>query len=124
MTELVDRLAHGPCNRSGGVEEGWRPHPKFPGVRMKSLVTGKDNAGAFSTLLVKLEPGRAMLPHTHEKQDEQHLVLAGDGHVTLAGDEHAYSPGALIVIPRNTEHSVVAGKNGMVLTALFCPAID
>lgn len=124
MTELVDRLACGPCNRSGDAEEAWRPHPKFPGVRMKSLVTGKDNGGAFSTLLVKLEPGRAMLPHVHEKQDEQHLVLAGDGHMTLADDEHVYSPGVLIVIPRNTRHSVVAGKNGMVLMALFCPAID
>lgn len=100
------------------------PHPKFPGVRMKSLVTGKDNDGAFSTLLVKLEPGRTMLLHTHEKQTEQHLVLAGGGHMMLSGSNYAYYPGSLIVIPRNAEHSVVAGKDGMVLTALFCPAID
>jgi quercetin dioxygenase-like cupin family protein len=123
-TPLTARLAQGPLTAPTSAEDGWKPHPKFAGVRMKSLVSGRDSGGAFTTLMVRIEPGMAMLPHVHEGQTEQHLVLDGEGRMTLDGIERDYAPGTLIVIPKATGHSVVAGPRGMVLTALFSPAID
>ncbi len=124
MTDLTDTLAQGLRTAQTDAEEGWRPHPTFPGVELKPLVTGKDSGGAFSTLMVRLAPGGTMLPHVHEGQTEQHLVLEGGGRMTLAGTDLDYAPGALVVIPKSMQHSVAAGKRGMVLMALFSPAIN
>lgn len=126
MTEqpLTARLAEGIRTAPTAANDGWNAHPTFPGVRLKPLATGAETAGAFSTLMVRLAPGAAMLPHVHDGQTEQHLVLEGSGRMTLAQRSIDYAPGSLAVIPRETEHSVTAGDDGMVLMALFAPAIN
>lgn len=124
MTALTDRLATAPLTAPTPAEGGWVPHPKFPGVTMKKLIGRADTEGGFTTLMVRVEPGKAMLPHAHPDNAEQHLVVDGDGTMLLDGQEHAYTPGALVVIPKGIEHSVVAGPRGIVLMALFSPACD
>lgn len=124
MTTLTDLFAQGNQAAPTDSDAGWNPHPSFAGVMMKPLVKGADTGGAFSTLMVKLAPGARMLPHVHEGQVEQHLVLAGGGTADLAGKSAAYAPGALLVIPKATIHSVVAGADGMVIAALFSPAVN
>lgn len=124
MTAITDLLARG--NQAGPTQadQGWNPHPSFAGVRMKPLVKGEATGGAFSTFLVALEPGARMLPHTHDGQVEQHLVVAGGGTADLAGADVTYAPGALLVIPKATIHSVEAGADGMMIQALFSPAVN
>ena len=80
--------------------------------------------GAFSTLIVPIAPGGAMLPHKHEGQVEQHFVVAGEGVADLAGRRVDYAEGALMIIPPATLHSIRAGEAGMTLMALFAPAIN
>lgn len=124
MTTLADRLAAAPLTAPTSVTEGWTPHPKFPGVAMKKLAGRADTDGAFTTLMVRVEPGKVMLPHVHPENTEQHLVVEGEGTMVLNGREYTYAPGALIVIPKGIEHSVAAGARGIVLMALFSPACD
>ena len=101
----------------------WTDHPKFAGVRLRRLVSGAESAGRLTTLLVAIDPNGRMLAHRHTAQVEQHVVLSGDGRLELEGRRRDYRPGSLAVIPQNTEHSVTAGADGMVILALFSPAL-
>jgi quercetin dioxygenase-like cupin family protein len=123
MTTLIDTLAAGMRIAPSNADAGWVPHPSFPGVTLKRLVTADDTENRFSALLVRIEPGHGMLPHSHDRQTEQHLVLEGDGRLTLGENDCAYRPGALQVIPEGVHHAVAAGDRGMVLMALFAPAV-
>jgi quercetin dioxygenase-like cupin family protein len=101
----------------------WTAHPRFAGVRMKTLVAAAETAGAYSCHLVQVEPGHALDSHVHEAQDELHEVLGGAGEVTLGGRTAAYRAGTLGVIPRRTAHAVRAGDGGLVLLATFVPGL-
>ena len=118
---LLDRLAG--HDRPPSEQPVWDDHPKFAGVRMRRLASGAESAGRFTTLLVSIDPNRRMLAHRHEAEVEQHVVLSGDGRLELDGRIRDYQPGSLAVIPQNSEHSVTAGERGMVILALFSPAL-
>lgn len=123
MTTLVERMAEGDRTAPTPGDSGWTAHPSFPGVELKPLVRGIATGGAFSTLMVRIAAGGGMLPHLHEGQCEQHFVVSGSGRADLGGIEVDYAPGALMVIPKATRHSIVAGADGMVLMAVFSPAV-
>jgi quercetin dioxygenase-like cupin family protein len=118
---LLDRLA----GHDGPPSEwpSWAAHPKFAGVRMRRLASGGETAGRFTTLLVSIDPNSRMLAHRHDAEVEQHLVLAGEGRLELDGRFRDYRPGSLAIIPQNAEHSVTAGEGGMMILALFSPAL-
>ena len=118
---LLDRLA----GHDGPPSEwpAWAAHPKFLGVRLCRLVSGAESAGRFTTLLVSIDPHGRMLAHRHDAEVEQHVVLSGDGRLELDGRIRDYQPGSLAVIPQKAEHSVTAGERGMVILALFSPAL-
>jgi quercetin dioxygenase-like cupin family protein len=118
---LLDRLAghDGPASQ----QPVWSDHPKFAGVRTRRLASGAESVGRFTTLLVSIDPNSRMLVHRHEAEVEQHVVLSGDGRLELDGGTRDYQPGSLAVIPQNAEHSVTAGEHGMVILALFSPAL-
>jgi quercetin dioxygenase-like cupin family protein len=119
-TPLIDRL--GGADRPAAERPAFVPHPSFAGVRLARLVDAEAGGGALSTLLVALAPGARMLPHRHDHQTEQHLVLAGAGRLDLDGRTHEYRPGSLVVVPEGHEHSVTADEEGMMLLAVFSPA--
>jgi quercetin dioxygenase-like cupin family protein len=118
---LLDRLAG--CVGSLSQQPVWNDHPKFAGVRMRQLASGAESEGRFTTLLVSVAPNCRMLAHRHAAEVEQHVVLSGDGRLDLDGRIRDYQPGSLAIIPRNSEHSVTAGERGMVILALFSPAL-
>ncbi|MDY0305587.1 MAG: cupin domain-containing protein [Desulfovibrionaceae bacterium] len=101
----------------------WNPHPTFPGVALKHLVTGRDTDGSFSLHLVRLDPGKSIDAHTHAASWELHQVLEGRGSCRLGGRESAYGPGVGGVLPAGMEHSVQAGDEGLRLLAVFAPAL-
>ena len=101
----------------------FEPHPTFAGVRLKHAVRAGDTHGAFSSHVVLVDPGCALLAHRHPDQDEQHAVLRGSGRLTLDGAARDYAPGDIAVMPRGREHAVVAGADGLVLLATFSPPL-
>jgi quercetin dioxygenase-like cupin family protein len=101
----------------------WGPHPKFKGISMKHLVKGADTEGRMSCHIVKLDPNAILDEHTHDKQWELHEVIEGEGAFFLAAKEKPYHTGDLGIIPSGVKHKVVAGKDGIVLTAVFFPAL-
>ena len=101
----------------------WNAHPKFAGVSLRHLVTGKDTGGRMSLHHVRIDPGCAIGDHTHAGQVETHDVLEGAGSCTLDGRKIAYVPGVLAVMPADRVHRVDAGEGGLLLLATFAPPL-
>jgi quercetin dioxygenase-like cupin family protein len=102
----------------------WNPHPSFKGVSLKHLLLGKDSENLVSCHIVRIEPGCMLDTHVHVGKAEIHEVVSGSGTMYLDGKEIEYSVGKLCLIPANTKHKVVAGKDGMYLFAKFLPALQ
>lgn len=100
----------------------WNPHPTFKGVYLKNLVTEKDSNSRLAYHIVKVEPNCMLDTHVHETKIETHEVINGSGTMYLNDKEISYSVGCICIIPANTPHKVVAGKEGLYLLAKFTPA--
>ena len=101
----------------------WNPHPKFAGVSLKHLVTGKETGGRLSLHHVRIDPGCAIGDHTHAGMVEIHDMLVGSGTCTLEGSVIPYVPGIVGVMPADQVHRVEAGDRGMLLLATFSPPL-
>lgn len=102
----------------------WNPHPKFQGVYLKHLILGEETNNRLSCHIVKIEPYCMLDTHSHEGKIEIHEVVGGSGKFYLDGKEIDYSTGKISVIPANTPHKVVAGKDGLFLFAKFTFALQ
>jgi len=118
----ISRIALATAERAPEAA-AWTPHPKFPGVSLRTLVAGADTGGAYSQHAVRIDPGCAIGEHIHPGQWESHLVLAGGGAAEIAGRQAAYAPGVLGVMPADTPHSVGAGAETLYILATFVPAM-
>ncbi|WP_459854515.1 cupin domain-containing protein [Humidesulfovibrio idahonensis] len=102
----------------------WNPHPSFPGVALKHLVTGAQTGGALSAHLVRVEAGCRLEEHTHAGSLELHEVLRGKGDCLLAAKSVRYEPGACGLIPAGVAHSVRADAGeDLYILAKFAPAL-
>lgn len=101
----------------------WNPHPKFPGVSMKTVVSSAMTGGTLSQHLVRVEPGCALDTHVHPAQCELHLVLAGSGKAILEEQESDYHLGRLATIPAGAAHAIRANADGLTLLTSFSPAL-
>lgn len=101
----------------------WNPHPKFAGVSLKHLVTGKDTGGRISLHHVRIDPNCTIGDHTHVGMVEIHDVLEGAGTCTLAGTAISYIPGVVGVMPADHVHRIEAGDGGLLLLATFSPPL-
>ena len=101
----------------------WNPHASFKGVYLKHLIVGKDTDNQLSCHIVKIEPGCVLDTHVHDGKIEIHEVVAGSGKMNLDGKEIDYRQGQICIIPANTPHKVVAGKDGMYILAKFTPSL-
>ncbi|MDR0286731.1 MAG: cupin domain-containing protein [Clostridiales bacterium] len=109
-------------NKTDNIE--WQKHPKFNGVFLKGLFSGKDSGNYVSAMLVKIEPHCEIGNHIHEGKAELHEVIYGEG-VTLVDDKSiAYKPGVVSLIPADVPHSVKANDSGLVLLAAFTPPLN
>jgi quercetin dioxygenase-like cupin family protein len=119
MNTAFDHVDFDDPSRAGPFEL----HPAFKGVGLRHVVVGAATHGAFSSHLVRVDPGCALSPHRHPDQDEQHFVLKGAGRLVLDGATRDYVPGTIAVMPRGQEHAVTAGPEGILLLATFSPPL-
>ncbi|MBN2363836.1 cupin domain-containing protein [candidate division WOR-3 bacterium] len=101
----------------------WIPSPKFKGVKMINVLTGKDTNDLMSFHIVEIEPGHEIGDHIHEGKTELHEILEGNGTAEVNGKEIEYSPGVVSFILADTNHKILAGDKGLVLSAKFTPAL-
>jgi len=101
----------------------WNAHANFKGVFLKHLIVGKDTDDKLSYHIVKIEPECVLDTHLHDGKIEIHQIIAGSGKMYLEGKVIDYSQGQICIIPANTPHKVVAGKDGMYILAIFTPSL-
>lgn len=91
----------------GGVD------PAFGTVTWRTLVCADRTVSTDMVLgVAEFGPYGTLLPHRHA-QAEFYLGLSGDGVVTLGGVPHRIAPGVAVYVPRDAEHGVVAGPEGL-----------
>jgi quercetin dioxygenase-like cupin family protein len=110
-------------NAQEQAQTAWAPHPKFKGVALQNILTSAETKGRLSVHLVRVEPGCALAEHQHEEQWELHEVLQGAGECWLEEQLASYMPGTLAVIPLGQKHQVKAGAQGLLIKAVFVPAL-
>ena len=102
----------------------WNPHPTYKGVYLKHLIIGENTGNQLSCHIVKVEPNCILDTHQHDGKIEIHEVIDGSGQMFLDKQEIGYTVGQICVIPANTPHKVIAGKDGLILFAKFTPALQ
>lgn len=114
---------HLPSSNHTTDAEQWHPHPKFDGVQMQDMLTSDDTNGAFSTHLVQVAPHKSLFNHSHPNNWETHHILAGNGTCKLGAEQVSYGNGTGSLIPIGCEHEVTAGADGLLILAVFTPAL-
>jgi quercetin dioxygenase-like cupin family protein len=88
------------------IHQGRAATTPAPGVTRTVVADREDGCGAISMLYAVVEPGGAILPHTH-LVEEAFTILEGDARV-LVGDEvrEFRGGGVTVVAPGNTVHAL------------------
>ena len=67
------------------------------------------------TVKVSLNPDHMMNYHSHDRRDEVWTVIGGSGKTIVDGMEQLIKPGDVITMAAGCKHSVIAGKDGLLL---------
>lgn len=80
-----------------------------PYVRMISILIDREKMGAKNLVMGwgELQPGRAIKPHAHEREEEAYWILSGEG-VAIIGDERFEIEAEMSVfVPIKTSHQFI-----------------
>ncbi|MBN2581705.1 MAG: cupin domain-containing protein [Planctomycetes bacterium] len=86
-----------------------------PYGNVRRVVTG-GLGGVANVHVVTVTAGS---PHLHAGYDETYYVLAGTGTITMSGQAYPLRPGAVVVIPRGTEHALQADEGQTLEFVIF-----
>jgi hypothetical protein len=89
----------------------WLPLPDAPGVTYKALWRARRSVAG----LMRLAPGAAVAPHSHDHAHHHVWVVAGT--CTVLG--HEAGAGAYAHIPAGVEHAVQAGPEGATFFYIY-----
>ena len=96
-------------------EMAWEEAKGYPpGAKMKVLREGSEREGR--TILLRIEKGWEMAPHTHVTT-EQHYVLEG----TYEGEGAVHGPGTYRLIPANENHGPFLTRTGATILVTWDP---
>lgn len=101
----------------------WNEHPTFKGVFLKHIIRGDSTNNQLSCHLVRVDASCELMLHSHAGKSELHEVIAGGGECTIDTETVSYRQGTVSLIPADKNHSVKAGKEGLLLLAKFFPAL-
>lgn len=80
-------------------------HPRFAGVKIAVLVSGKDS-DMVSVSVLKVSPGVEIPVHTHDPQLDSIFVLSGQGEAYVNGRWQAVEAGDHVFAPSGAEHGI------------------
>ncbi len=79
---------------------------KLFGVRFRYKVESADSGGSLAVLEVEIPGGTLVKPHSHTREDEFSLVLAGTVGVRIGDDVLQANQGAYLIKPRDVPHAM------------------
>jgi hypothetical protein len=95
----------------------WQKAPEFPGDAKIKVLRG-DRARKSRTLLVRLDPGRRVYPHSHIGT-VQHYVI--DGEYQCEGE--SYGAGTYRLLPEHTDVGEITTRDGATVLMIYDPVI-
>jgi mannose-6-phosphate isomerase-like protein (cupin superfamily) len=105
------------------VEPGEGRAVSLGGMGVIFKVSGADTRGAFAVVEHPIEPGRLVLPHVHQHEDEYSYVLEGTIGARVGDREVVAGPGSYLLKPRGLMHTFWnAGPETARLLEVISPA--
>ena len=104
-----------------GPDEGDRVHWPQRGHEFW-LKVSPAAGGSFSLTEVSIPPGQGAGLHVHEEAEECWYILEGEYRFTVGDSSFSAGPGATVLVPRGTPHSLTAGEQGGRHLTIFAPA--
>ncbi|HIJ56196.1 MAG TPA: cupin domain-containing protein [Deltaproteobacteria bacterium] len=102
----------------------WLPHHFAKGVRIKPMITQKEDRLDVTCVLVEVPAGVEVPEHVHETQDDILYPLSGKGVMWIEGEgEFTIEPGLIIRVPKGTKHKIVKVTETLLIYDVFCPAL-
>jgi quercetin dioxygenase-like cupin family protein len=93
------------------------------GMGVVFKVSGADTGGAFAVVEHPIEPGRLVLPHIHQHEDEYSYVLEGTIGARVGDHEVVAGPGNYLLKPRGVMHTFWnAGPDAARILEVIAPA--
>lgn len=100
------------------------PHPFLRGVRMKTLLSRRDDGGDVTCILVSCPCGCEIEEHVHPEQDDLIYVFEGEATMWIEGEgEFPLTPGTFVVVPRGVRHRTFNVRKNLVIYDTFSPPI-
>jgi len=105
------------------VKPGEGRSVSLEGMGVVFKVSGADTGGAFAIVEHPIEPGRLVLPHVHQHEDEYSYVLEGTIGARVGDREISAGPGSYLIKPRGLMHTFWnAGPGPARLLEMITPA--
>ena len=102
----------------------WLPHQIAQGVRIKPMITQKEDQLDVTCILVEVPAGAEVPEHVHENQDDILYPLSGKGIMWIDGEgEFPIEPGLIIRVPKGTTHKITDVTEALMIYDVFCPAL-
>lgn len=90
-------------------------------VDMRVVADSATTGGGFAVVEFRGGEGPWTVPHRHERMEESFYVLDGTFEFSLGDRVVRAEPGAFVLVPRGTAHSMTAGEGGGAFVTVFSP---
>jgi len=101
----------------------WEPHPLAENVKIKPLVTKRDDDLNVSCILVKFPTGIEIAEHTHEEQVDILFPLRGSAEMFVEGTgTFGLKPGVMVRVPKGAKHRIFNVTEELIVYDVFYPA--
>jgi len=101
----------------------WDPHPLAEGVKIKPLVTKRDDDLNVSCILVRVPAGIEIAEHTHDEQVDILFPLKGRAEMFVEETgTFALKPGVVVRVPKGAKHRIFNVTEELIIYDVFHPA--
>ena len=94
----------------------------YSGHLLTFLATGEDTQGKFALIELAGRKGNVPPPHIHHREDETFYVLEGEMTFFAGGRTIKATPGTMVFLPRDVEHSFTIDSDQGRILVLLTPA--
>jgi quercetin dioxygenase-like cupin family protein len=94
----------------------------YSGQLMTFLATAEDTQGKFALIEAVGRRGSNPPPHIHHREEETFYVLEGEMTFSVGGQTIKATPGTMVCLPRDVEHSFVIDSEQLRVLILLTPA--
>jgi len=94
----------------------------YNGSLLTFLATSEDTQGQFALIEIAGRRGNAPPPHIHHREDEVFYLLEGELTVSVGDRIIKATPGTMVFLPRNVQHSFTIDSEQGRMLVLLTPA--